>query len=247
MTKKNKISEFDFPEGRILAGKYQVLEKLGAGWEGEVYRVMELQTKIVRAAKIFFPHRNLKNKVAITYAKKLHKLSSCPIVIQYHTQEIFWHRGERVTCLISEFAEGDILSGYLKKQRGQRISIMGGIQLLHALAKGLEDMHRVGEYHGDIHTDNVIVKRYGLGFEAKLLDMYQWGDSKGANKAMDISNIIRIFYDAIGGKKAYARHPVEVKQICLGLRSDLIQKKFRTATQLRQYIENIEWHSSDRG
>lgn len=53
---------FNLQPGRILAKKYEVIAKLGAGWEGEVYRIRELNTGIERAAKLFFPDRNIKNK-----------------------------------------------------------------------------------------------------------------------------------------------------------------------------------------
>ncbi|MEZ4871605.1 MAG: protein kinase [Bdellovibrionales bacterium] len=197
----NKLTEFNFPEGRIINGKYQIIQKLGAGWEGEVYKISELSTGIERAAKFFFPHRNINNKVANQYAKKLHTLSNCPLVIQYHNQETFWHRNYRINCLVSEYVEGMILSKYLSQQPGKKITIFNGLKLLHTLALGLEHMHRLGEYHGDLHTENIIVRHYGLGFEIKLLDMYQWNDSKRANMAEDIVNSIKIFMNPSAVKK----------------------------------------------
>ena len=108
-------------------------------------------------------------------------------------------------------------------------------------------MHNLRSYHGDLHAENIIIKRVGLGFELKLLDMYHWGgNERKINMAEDICDSIRIFYNAIGGQKLYASHPPEVKQICLGLKRTLISKKFKSATLLRTYLENIEWKSNYR-
>ena len=48
---------FDFSEDNVLSDKYEVIEKLGEGWEGEVYLVKELDTDIERAAKFFYPEK----------------------------------------------------------------------------------------------------------------------------------------------------------------------------------------------
>ena len=46
----SKIDAFDFPEGMRLSRKYEVVSRLGGGWEGEVYLVKEAGTDILRAA-----------------------------------------------------------------------------------------------------------------------------------------------------------------------------------------------------
>lgn len=241
------IRAFDFPVGKVINDKYKITAHLGSGWEGEVYKITEINTGIERAAKFFYPQRNRDNKVASRYAKMLHKLSRCPIMIQYYTHEFVRVDQSRITCLISEFVNGEILSKYLKRQPKGRIGIFRGLHLLHALAKGLESMHKLHSYHGDLHSQNIMVKHIGLGFELKLLDMYHWGgNERKINMIEDICDAIRIFYDAIGGVKLYASHPPEVKQICCGLKRSLIAKKFRTATELSNYLERIEWKSNYR-
>ena len=110
-----KITSFDFEYDKIIVGKYQICELLGEGWEGEVYRAIELSTKISCAIKFFFPHRNIRNKVAASYAKKLHNLSESPVAIKYYNQEVIRFSGEDVTALVFEYAEGEILSEFLNR------------------------------------------------------------------------------------------------------------------------------------
>ena len=239
--KPHSIESFDFPGGFILSRKYRVVNKIGEGWEGEVYIVEELFTGIERAAKIFFPHRNLKNKAARFYAKKLHKLRNCSILIQYLTQEQIYYRGQEVTYLISEFVEGETLDEFLMRQPGQRLGPFQAMHLLAALAKGLDEIHRQKEYHGDLHTENVIVQRYGLEFHLKVLDMFHWGSASPENIRDDVCNMVRIFYDCLGGAKYYPRHPSQIKDICCGLKRSLILRKFKTAGSVRNYLEQMVW------
>jgi serine/threonine protein kinase len=236
-----RISSFKFQPGKKLAGKYEVISLLGSGWEGEVYRVRELTCGIERAAKFFFPHRNMYNRATKFYAKKLHKLRHCPILIQYHTQERIQYRGVQVIFLVSEYVEGELLSEYLKQRPGKRLTPFEGLHLLHALASGVEEIHRAREYHGDLHDDNIIIRRQGLTYHVKLVDMYNWGAPDANNIRDDVCDLIRIFYDSIGGARFYAKHPFEIKQICCGLKRSLIIRKFKTAGHLRQYLETMDW------
>lgn len=235
------IESFDLPSGRIIARKYEIKYLLGAGWESEVYLVRELATGIERTAKFFFPQRNPYDRALKFYARKLHKLRKCEIVIQYSTQDRIIFRRAPVSFLVSEFVEGELLSEYLARQPGKRLQPFQALHLLYALARGIECIHSVGEYHGDLHTDNIIVQRVGLKFELKLLDMFHWGAPSAENIRDDVINLIRIFYDALGGQKHYIKLPKEVKQICCGLKRSQITKKFRTAGKLRKYLESMQW------
>jgi serine/threonine protein kinase len=244
MTKKPKklvVDAFDFQPGRLLAKKYEVVSKLGQGWEGEVYLVREQLTQIERAAKFFYPQRNPNNKAFTFYAQKLHKLRHCPILIQYFAQDTILYRGVPITFLVSDYIEGELLSSFINRQPGKRLQAFQALHLLHALAKGIETIHHMREYHGDLHTDNIIISRFGLSYDLKLIDMYYWRSAKYENIRHDVCSLIRVFYDALGGQKYYAKQPEEVKAIICGLKNTLILKKFKTAGQLREYIETMQW------
>ena len=116
------IKHFDIKAGRVLAGKYEVIQRLGRGWEGEVFLVSEHPTEIERAIKLFYPHRNPGDRIANFYARKLHRLRHCPIAIQYHTRETISYRRVPVTLLVSDFVEGELLSDFLKRQPGRRLT-----------------------------------------------------------------------------------------------------------------------------
>jgi len=235
------IESFDFYPGRILAKKYEIISQLGAGWEGEVYLIRECLTGIEKTAKFFFPERNLNDKSVKFYAKKLHKLRRCNIVVQYHSQDTIIYRGSPITFLLSEFIEGELLTDFLNRQRGKRLSPFQALHLLHALVCGTECIHRINDYHGDLHGDNIIVQRFGLTFDLKLLDMFHWGTPSPEHRHDDIVDLINIFYQSLGGQKHYANLSDDIKYICCGLKRSLILKKFKTATRLRHHLETMQW------
>jgi len=234
---------FGLAPDTLLAGKYRVVARLGGGWEGEVYLVRERGTGIERSAKIFHPRRNPGNRAVRFYARKLHKLRRCPILIRYHAQEQVEIGDDLLTMLVSDYVDGEILSDFLKRQPGGRLDAFQAMHLLHALASGIAVIHDAGEYHGDLHEDNVLVSRRGLGFDVKLVDLYHWGKPSAANIQEDVLNLVRLLHTAVGGPKRYANQPPEVKEICRGLRRGLILERFRTAGHLKRHLEGMEWTS----
>ena len=163
------------------------------------------------------------------------------MVIQYNSAETLTFKRLPITALISEYIEGLQLYDFIQLQPGKRLHPYQAVHLLYALSKGLEELHQLKEYHGDIHSSNIIVQRVGLNFELKLLDMMRWHDSKTANIKEDTVNMIHVFYESLGGQKHYAKHPRVVKNICCGLKRSLILKKFRNASALRSYLESFSW------
>ncbi len=129
----------------------------------------------------------------------------------------------------------------MKRQPGGRLYAAQAIHLLYALVVGLECIHQSKEYHGDLHSDNIIVERYGLQFDLKILDFFHWSGPKRAVLQDDICYLVRLLYDALGGARFYAKQPKEIKSICLGLKRSLILKRFPTVTLLRQHLEALHW------
>lgn len=238
----HKIRSFKFPNGYIIAKKYEIVSLLGAGWEGEVYLTREVETGIERAAKFFFPDRNSKNESARRYATKLHSIRSCPLIIQYHNQEQFKFHGSDVTCLISDFVDGELLETFVNRQPSGVLHYFQALHILYEISRGLEVIHAMGEYHGDLHTSNIMIKQVGIGYQVKLIDVMDWQDSKKENIKKDVCDLIRIFYDLVGGQDQYWRLPQEIKRVCCGLKKSLILKKFKNASHLRKYLEEMFWH-----
>jgi hypothetical protein len=235
------VDSFDFTIGRILAGKYRIERLLGKGWEGEAYQVTEVATGVQRAAKVFYPQRNRGDRALRAYARKLEKLSDCSALIRYHHTDAFRHAGARISFVLSELVRGEILEDFVKRQRGRRLPTFEAMHLLRAVARGVAQIHQRGEYHGDLHDRNVLVRRRGIHFEVKLLDLFSDQAPTRARQRDDILDLARLLFDMVGGQARYAGQPPEIKAICRGLRHALILDRFRSSADLVVHLDGFEW------
>ena len=101
-------------KGRVIGRNYRIIEFLGSGWEGEVYKVEECDTGIIRAAKLFYTNPENSPDPHIHYARKLNRLRHCPIVIQYHSYDTTIIKKLPVHFLVSDFADGEVLATFFK-------------------------------------------------------------------------------------------------------------------------------------
>ena len=225
----------------MLAGKYRVDALLGSGWEGEAYRVTETLTGVQRAAKIFYPHRNLGDRALRRYARKLEILSDCPVLIRYHHSDSFRHRGHTVSFLLSELVHGEILEDLVQRQRGKRLAPFEALHLLRTIAEGVRDIHRHREYHGDIHDRNVLVRRRGVHFDVKVLDLFSHGSYTRERRRDDVIDLVHLLHGMVGGAKHYGRQPQPVKEICRGLKRTLILQRFPTVERLLEHLDGFRW------
>lgn len=235
-----KTIPYALAEGGRLGKHYTVLDFLGDGYEGEVYKVAEKTTEIIRAAKLFYKKNELQKQPHVSYARRLHQLRSCPIVIQYHHQDRVQIKGQQVDFLVSDFVDGDVLSDYIISFPQKRLQPFEALHLFYAIVKGVEQIHQLNEYHGDIHSNNIMVKRKGLKYSVYLIDLIHLGKSTKAKIQEDVYDLIQLLHEIIGGTKYYQKMPQHIKDIIMGRKKKLIAQKFKNAADLRRFLENYE-------
>jgi hypothetical protein len=235
-----RLQSFHLQPGRRIGHIYEVEQRLGGGSEGEVYRIRERSTGILRAAKLFFPHHDPKGNTPARRAQKLEALRDCPIVMQYFHTERVRIGGQQTTAMISAYSPGQPLQEWVERHRGKRLRPFIALTILHRLALGLEDVHDRGEYHADVHTENILIRQVGIDFELKLIDFYDWGRPSRAKQQNDILQAVRVLYDMIGGAQGYKSAPIDVREVCCGLRHDLILRRYPTMSSLRYHLESFE-------
>ncbi|MEO1137232.1 MAG: serine/threonine-protein kinase, partial [Pseudomonadota bacterium] len=190
-----------------MTWRYEVIERIGAGTEGEVYKIREKSTGLIRAAKLYFQSKEKTSKRFVRYARKLDALRDCDIVIKYLHAEEVWIDDRFYFCLISEYFGGVILEELLKEYRGRRMPPFEALNLLYALTCGIEEIHARKEFHGDLHKGNIFVERTGVFFRVRTIDFHEWGRTPAVERRSDILCLARLLYDLVGGRDHYRKQP----------------------------------------
>jgi eukaryotic-like serine/threonine-protein kinase len=147
--------------GKVL-GNYEILDKLGEGGMGEVWRARDRRLQRLVALKILpqevagDPARRARFEQE---ARALGALNHPNIVAIYDVGEDHGH-----AYIVSELVEGEPLRAVL--DRGP-LPVRKAVELATQMADGMAAAHALGIVHRDIKPENVMVTRTG---HVKLLD-----------------------------------------------------------------------------
>jgi hypothetical protein len=143
-------------------GHYRIVEKIGEGGMGEVYRARDerldrdVAVKVLPEAVAEDPQRLARFE---REAKLLASLSHQNIATLHGLEE---HKGQRF--LVMELAEGETLAARLKNGA---IPVDDALAIARQIAEGLEAAHEIGIIHRDLKPANVMVSPEG---RVKVLD-----------------------------------------------------------------------------
>jgi hypothetical protein len=74
-----------------------------------------------------------------------------------------------------------------------RLPPFKALHLLYPLVCGLDQIHGLGEYHGDLHAKNILVQPSGIVFAVKLLDVFRY-----ATLSAVVEDNIALFRETMG-------------------------------------------------
>ena len=152
-------------------GDYEVVQMLGAGGMGHVYRVRNIISNRTEAMKVLLPDLTAEPDLATRFVSEIRTLASFdhPNIAQLHTALLV----DNQLIMMMEFVEGYTLE-QMAGQRTQPIHEVAGyvMQALSALAYA----HERGVVHRDIKPANLMVTSHGI---VKLMD---FGIAKSNNE-----------------------------------------------------------------
>ena len=151
--------------GELLAGRYRVLRRLGAGGMGTVYLAEHVHLGRLTAVKVLCPplcaddpSAELRfRQEALLVAKVRH-----PSVAQVYD---FDRLPDGQYLLAMEYVAGETVAQRL--ERSGPFPVPEAIRVLRTVADALNHVHWIGILHGDLKPQNIML---GAGGDVKLLD-----------------------------------------------------------------------------
>jgi serine/threonine protein kinase/tetratricopeptide (TPR) repeat protein len=148
--------------GTVIAGKYKIVEEIGQGGMGIVYKAEDLKLKRFVALKFLPPHLmsspELKERFLIE-AQAAAALNHPNICVIYEVGESSEH-----PYIAMEYVEGETLKDTLRKGS---LAASEALAIVSQVAAGLGEAHGKGIIHRDVKSANIMVTAKG---QAKVMD-----------------------------------------------------------------------------
>ncbi len=149
--------------GTVFAGRYKVIEELGRGGMGRVYRAYDNHLREEVALKIIKPEVASDKKALERFSNELklaRKIIHRNVCRMYELME---YQGVRFISM--EYVPGEDLKSFIRRAR--RLDIGAAVAIAVQLCEGLAEAHRLGVVHRDLKPSNIMIDKEG---NAKIMD-----------------------------------------------------------------------------
>lgn len=155
----------------MVGGRYRIVERIGAGGMGKVFKVIHAKLGKTFALKIIRDNLAGQDKARDLFYREARLASSLshPNI----TSVVDFGEDEKLGAfMVMEFLQGEALSRLLKREK--RLGLRQALEIIQQIAEALHYIHSKGIIHCDIKTENILLtevpdsKRRRL--QVKLLD-----------------------------------------------------------------------------
>jgi serine/threonine protein kinase/tetratricopeptide (TPR) repeat protein len=149
--------------GATFAGRYQVIEELGHGGMGKVYKVFDTDIKEKIALKLLKPEIAFDKETVERFSNELklaRKISHRNVCRMFDLG-----KAEGTTFITMEFVPGEDLKKFIRKS-GQ-LGAGRAVSIFKQVCEGLMEAHHLGVVHRDLKPQNIMVDEDG---NARIMD-----------------------------------------------------------------------------
>jgi serine/threonine protein kinase len=168
-------------EGRVIAGRYRIIRRIGKGGMGVVYLAQQTNLNRDVVIKILAPQLVDDDSSVIRFereARGLSRLQHPNIVTIYD-----FGQDDDLAYIAMEFADGETLSKYIK--RCSPLSIEEFLPIAVQILRGIGEAHKLGLIHRDIKPANIILCE--LEGEKNFVKILDFGLAKLAEGQEDVT------------------------------------------------------------
>jgi serine/threonine protein kinase/Tfp pilus assembly protein PilF len=149
--------------GSTFAGRYQIIEELGKGGMGRVYKVFDTKIKEKVALKLIKPEVALDKEIIERFSNELRlarKIGHRNVCKMFDIGE-----AEGAHFITMEYVPGQDLRGLIRQSK--QLTVGTAVAIAKQVCEGLEEAHRLGIIHRDLKPSNIIIDKDG---NAKIMD-----------------------------------------------------------------------------
>ena len=148
--------------GETLANRYQILDKLGEGGMGTVYRAHDLARECMVAVKVLHA---LPSDDPMAFERFRREAESLGRLQHPHIVRFYELVDETDTpFLVTDYVEGQNIAQMIKARDREPLPLPEAIQIAHQVGAALHYAHRQRIYHRDIKPSNVLLDRGGNAY-----------------------------------------------------------------------------------
>jgi serine/threonine protein kinase len=149
--------------GTTFARRFEIIEEVGHGGMGTVYKAFDTKVREVVALKLLKPEIASDPEIIERFQNEM-KLARK--VAHRHVCRMYDLNEEGLTFYISmEYVQGEDLKSFIR--RSGHLNEAKALILARQIAEGLAEAHRLGIVHRDLKPQNVMIDREG---NAKIMD-----------------------------------------------------------------------------
>ncbi|MFC2166205.1 protein kinase [Acidobacteriota bacterium] len=162
-TKTIEAPKEELTTGSTFASKYQIIEEIGKGGMGRVYKALDTEVKEKIAVKLIKPEIAVDKN---TIERFRNELKLARKVSHKNVCRMFDLNKEEGSYYITmEYVDGQNLKGFIR-QSGQ-LAIGTALNLAKQVCEGLTEAHRLGVVHRDLKPSNIMIDQDG---SARIMD-----------------------------------------------------------------------------